>query len=82
MVIPTDYEKRIMVDQKKSDQTVSVPDWHYTNELCELSPEKADEVVARSLKLYVSTSWCKYYKIITSVAGYNMWQFKGFDYIK
>uniref|UniRef100_A0A2S2QV03 LanC-like protein 2 n=1 Tax=Sipha flava TaxID=143950 RepID=A0A2S2QV03_9HEMI len=39
-------------DQKKPEQTKPEPSRHYTNELCELSPEKADEVVGRSLKLY------------------------------
>lgn len=44
-----------MVDKKKPDQAKPEASRHYTNELCELSTEKADEVVGRSLKLYVST---------------------------
>jgi len=44
-----------MVDPKKNlDQSKPEPCRHYINELCELSQEKADEVVGRSLRLYVS----------------------------
>jgi hypothetical protein len=57
-------------DQKKPEQTKPEPSRHYTNELCELSPEKADEVVGRSLKLYVSKS--EYYSTIISVAVSNI----------
>lgn len=44
-----------MVDKKKTDQSnYQTCRRHYTNELCDLSTEKSDEVVTRSLKLYVS----------------------------
>lgn len=48
------YNNCDMVDKKKPEQSKPEPCRHYTNELCELSTEKADEVVGRSLKLYVS----------------------------
>lgn len=49
------YEIREMVDKKKTDQSKhQTCSRHYINELCGLSADKSDEIVARSLKLYVS----------------------------
>lgn len=69
IVILQVIKKRVMVDKKKPDQTKIEPSRHYTNELCSLSTEKADEVVGRSLKLYVSRS--EYYSTINAVTGSN-----------
>jgi len=43
-----------MVDKKKPNQQNPEPSRNYKNELSLLSDEKANEVVGRSLKIYVS----------------------------
>lgn len=50
----TVYEKREMVDKKNSDVSKSDLSRYHPNDLCTLTTEQIDELVEKSLKLYVS----------------------------